>query len=169
MPELNMADFRNPAYGAIDPDHKYQPGFADADGNPIPQPMAGVTIRYTPEGIAVYMYNDRPGVFLGEHGQEFPQEMAEMAHYPVEELAVRRKRLEAMAAAGKAIDEEFAQIDTKVAFLTRGDYTLFNLGSGRFTIEYKDGTSMTPTPLSQEISMKVMDRLAPGETVKEKK
>lgn len=144
-------------------DVAYQPGLQDATGEPIPQPEAGCQIRYTGEGIAVYMLWGEPGRYYGEHGQEYPAQMASRAGYPVEEYQIMRKRRDAMAAAGQKVAAEFANMNTRVIEIERGDYKLVNLGKDNYVIEFADGSPVTPQAISKSIAIQVFDDLAPPE------
>lgn len=128
----------------------------------VPQPNAGVVTRFTPEGIAVHMYWSEPGHYYGDHGQEFPEAMAVLANYPVEELQRKRKKFEAMALAGATIEKEYATHSMRNIFKTRGDYQMVEIAPGRFIIEFlADGSSMTREPLAKDVALRVFDTLAP--------
>lgn len=145
-------------------DKDYIPGLVDENRDPVPQPSAGAQIRFTPEGIAVYMLWGKPGKFFGDHGQEFPDAIGARAGYAIEELVAKRKRMEAMAIAGQEIDAQYAKETQRFVELERGEYRLVNIGKGRYQIEFGDGETVTPMPLAKDIALQVMDALVPEET-----
>lgn len=151
----------------IDVDRGYRPGIVDAEGNIIvSQPNAGCCLRYTTEGIAVFMYWNEPGRYYSEHGHEVPEALAAMANYPVEEMRWRRQKQEAMAAAGMAIEAEYQNLGTeRKEVLVRGDYTLLEIAGDRYNIELK-GEVINPAPMGKDVAMRVLDKIEPPTTVK---
>lgn len=146
----------------INVDRGYVPGLRNANGEiVVAQPNAGVVHRFTREGIAVFMYNDTPGVFYGEHGQEFPPEMAMAAGFDVEPLLQQRQKQEAIGKAQAEIEQTFKETKKHNVKAQRGSYKLVYIGNGMFNVEFEDGALMNPEPLSEDVALRVFDTLAP--------
>lgn len=148
----------------INVDKGYVPGLVAPDGMvQVHQPRAGVMHRLTPEGISVYMFNSIPGHWYGDHGQEFPVEMAEAAGFDTKRFMTERKKQEAMSVAQKAIEEEYVASETRDVIEVRGDYSLVHLGSDSYNIEFSDGSAINPAPLSRDVAERVFNTMAPQE------
>lgn len=144
----------------IDIDRGYIPGLIGPDGQVIvSQPRAGVQTRFTPEGIAVHMYWGEPGRYWGDHGQELPEAMAILARYPVEQMKIARQKAEAMATAARTIEEEYQLGSDRRVIEERGDYTLVEMATDRYNIEFKDGSVINPAPLVRDVAYRVLDQL----------
>lgn len=126
----------------------------------------GVLIRQNPSagGIQIYMYVDAPGVFLNAFGQEVDADLAAGAGYDVALLARRRLIQERKALALAAIEEELEGADAGEAVVVRqrGDWSLVDIGLGRFVVKDPDGAVVTPHALPREQADIVFEKLTPG-------
>ncbi len=118
----------------------------------------GVHIRFTrggefPDGMAVYMYVDRPGVFYNDHAKQVPAEVASAAGFNVAPLLRARKKFEAMAKAQQEIEAQFRE-DSGIREVIReeDDYLLVHIGSERYNVEFADGSPLTPQPMTKEVA-----------------
>jgi len=119
----------------------------------------GVHIRFTrgggefPEGMAVYMYLDKPGVFYNDHAKQVPPALAAAANYDIEPLLRARKKHEAMAKARQEVEAQFRE-DSGIREVIReeDDYLLIHIGSERYNVEFADGSPLTPQPMTKEVA-----------------
>jgi len=115
----------------------------------IDDPM-GAEIRFTPEGMAVYMLYRAPGHFLNDHNRAVPPELAAAAGYDTERWLKIRRRNEAAAHAMQAIDEEYRIGAHRKIVAQHEEYTVVELGNGMCNIEFEDGFVLNqrgPIPL----------------------
>lgn len=115
-------------------------------------------IRYTADGMAVYMHLDEPGVYYNDHARRIPDELAGEAGYDVVELARYRKMNEARRKVLGDLEADFSVTTKPKVIADEGDYQVIQVGPGRFNIVFKDGASgfvlNSNGPVSKELAMK---------------
>lgn len=130
----------------------------------IPQPQGGIQMRLGPGGMAVYMYNDAPGVFLNERGARVSEGLARQAGFDVDTLAREQRKQAAMIAAGKAVEAEFAGMTNTKIVREKGEYRLVEIAAGLFSIQFIEpdgrGTPLTTQPLARKAADKIFDEMA---------
>lgn len=121
----------------------------------------GVLIRFTrttqeefPAGMAVYMYLERPGVFYNDHAKPVPPALAAAAGYDIEPLLKARRKQEALAKAKQEIESQFRGEVLRETVLEEGEYRLVHVGNGQHIVEFEDGSSLTPIPVSRVMAEK---------------
>ncbi len=131
----------------------------------VGQPNGGVTHRQGPGGIAVFMYNDDPGVFLNERGAPVSDRFAEAAGFDVQSLGRARRKKIAMAKVGAQVDAEFSEQTNSNIIMERGEYRLVEIAPGHFAIHFIEpdghGSPLSATVLSRKAAEKLFDELAP--------
>lgn len=130
----------------------------------------GVMIKKHPAGFMVYMYLDKPGVFLNAFAKPVSDLVAKQAGYDTDALGRQRIRMERMTQAQKAIDAEMelaeADGDETVLF-RRGEYKAVQMPLGRVKIYDEDNNAITPMPIPTEEGKKLLEYLVPGEPMPE--
>jgi len=123
----------------------------------------GVRIRSHPSGVQVYMYNDEPGVFLNAFGHEVADALAQAAGYDVASLGRERLKKERMAQAMSMIENELSSEGTteETLLVERRGFKIIGIGLGRFHLKDPDDNTLTPTPVSEEVAMLLLDQMAP--------
>ena len=114
----------------------------------------GAQIRYTPDGMAVYMRFDKPGLWYNDHGKRVPDVIAAQAGYDIEDLSRLRKRDEAIARVTAGVEAEFAVAKKRVV-AEADDYRVIEVAKGYYNVEFDDGTILnTRGPLGREAAMR---------------
>lgn len=122
----------------------------------------GAHIRHTPEGMAVYMLVEAPGVFLNDHNRPVSPEIARLAGFPVEKFLRMRAKNEAMAKAQKQIEADFdSLINERHVIEERGDYRLVRHAEESWIVEWADDcSSMHKGYLPEGRAKELFDSLA---------
>lgn len=122
----------------------------------------GAHIRITPEGMAIYMLVEAPGVFLNDHNRPVPPEVARRAGFPVDKLLRMRAKNEAMAKAQKQIEADFdSLINERHVIDERGDYRLVRHAEESWLVEWaEDGSAMHRGYLPEGKAKELFDSLA---------
>ena len=117
--------------------------------------------REYPEGMAIYMYVDKPGYFMNDHARPVPPEMAAVAGFEVETLLKARRKQEAFARARQEIEAQYQQgLGTHEVVEESDEYRLVHIGHEQYIVEFDDGSSLTPTPVSREMATKAFRSMA---------
>lgn len=140
----------------------------------VGQPNAGVIHRAGPGGMAIYMYNEEPGVFYNERGAVVPVEMAQMAGFSVEPLLMAREKKMAMEEARRLVELQFASRGLmRNVVEERGNYRLVECAKGRFNVEFVEGEEATVMneagPMLEGDAHGLFNGLAPKEAKTAKK
>jgi hypothetical protein len=121
----------------------------------------GAQIRFTVDGMAVYMLHSQPGIYLNDHNKRVPDQIAAEAGFDVERWARDRRKREAIAKATAAIDGEFNESSKRKVIAEHGEYRVVEIERGYFNIEFDDGTILnTRGPVSEEVAMRRFHELA---------
>jgi hypothetical protein len=105
-----------------------------------------------------------PGIYYNGAGQRVSDSMAAEAGFPVEQHQKERRKAEALAAAGAAIDAQYAGIEAKSEVIReRRGFKMIDIGMQRYTIHDPDGNNLTPRFVSPVIADKVFDQIVPPE------
>lgn len=123
----------------------------------------GVEIRrHSNSGAELYMYQDAPGVYLTAHGTEVSAELASAAGFRVDEHLKLKAKNDAMTAAERAINAQYAALEAKYETVKeRKGYKLVDIGADRFCVMDPDGNNLTPKYMSKVIGENVFDQLVP--------
>lgn len=122
----------------------------------------GVTKRIHPDGFAVCMYKDDPGVYYDSTGTPLSMEVAKEARFPVEQYARARERLAKAKAALEAIAMEYGEIPVGHVIETSGDYAVVHAGEGQFHVCDKDTNRLTKA-MDREAAVRLVRRMAASE------
>lgn len=123
----------------------------------------GVTIRYHPSGMAVYMYKAEPGVFYNAFAVEVTAKVAAQAGFNTNTLLKERQKRDRIAHAHAAIEREFAGAHESREVLERAGYKVFHVGLGNHDLVDPEGNKLNPVPLPEEATMRLLDALCPPE------
>lgn len=148
----------NPAVGPVPAG--FRPGLWAGDEKPNPNYRVNVNrgtyIRYTPQGEAVYMHHDEPGVFRNEVDRIVSPTAAAAAGYDTESLLRIRRRNEARNAAVAQVDAEYNFTNPRKVIEERGEYRVIELREGYYNVEFLDGTVMNAKgPVNFDLAMKI--------------
>ena len=133
----------------------------------IDDPM-GAQIRFTGDGMAVYMLHREPGVYLNDHGRKVPMAVAREAGFDVERWEKARRRQEALKKAARAIDDDFSDNSQFRVLAEAEEYRVTEIAPGYCNIEFVDDTAPpeerytvlnTRGPVSAEVAMKRFQEL----------
>lgn len=127
----------------------------------------GVTMRYTSEGVEVFMYKDTPGVFLNAFGTEVSRDLAAKAGFPVDLLINERRKRERMAEAGRVIEEQFnmSRVERKVV-AERAGWKVVSLGLGRHQVLDPEGSPVNAKYVTLEEAQVLLNSMVPTEPEK---
>lgn len=125
----------------------------------------GCLIRFTPEGIAVAMYYDQPGVWYNEHGSEVTSVLAKSAGYDTVILLKERTKRERMAQAAQAVAAQFEGEEpaTEEVVKEKNGFKLVHIGLDRHNIVDPDGNILNKNHLTRAEGVKVLAALVPDE------
>ena len=120
----------------------------------------GAQIRYTTDGMAVYMLHREPGIYLNDHNKRVPEQIAAEAGFDVERWGRARRRNEAQRKAMQAIDEEFLTSTRRRVVVEEGEYRVVEIEPGYCNLEFDDGTVLNARgPVSMEVAMRRFQEL----------
>lgn len=123
----------------------------------------GVAKRKAPGGVSVYMYNDSPGHYYNAYGTEVDESLAKAAGFPVERLRKERAKQERMTQAKDLIEKEFASAPGEIKVVAKkGDFSLVDIGLGRFQVRDPDGTPLNTQHVSKDIGQQLLAAMAGG-------
>lgn len=126
----------------------------------------GCLIRFTPEGIAVGMYYDQPGIWYNEHGTEVTPLLAKSAGFDTTSLLKERTKRERMAAAAEAVAKQFeGEEHTDEVVKEKNGFKLVHIGLDRHNIVDPDGNILNKNHLTRAEGVKVFAALVPDEAV----
>ena len=126
----------------------------------------GVMIKKHPSMGLVYMYMDKPGVYLNAFGKELPDKIAAQAAYDVETLGKERLKRERMAEAMTAIEIELelaVTADEETILWERGGYRVVKLALGNAYVYDDENNKLTPIAIPQQEAKLLLDHLVPEE------
>ena len=124
----------------------------------------GCLIRFTPEGIAVAMYYDQPGVWYNEHGSEVTPALAKIAGFDTIILLKERTKRERMAQAAAAVAKEFeGEEPSDEVVKEKNGFKLVHIGLDRHNIVDPDGNVLNKNHLTRAEGVKVLAALVPDE------
>lgn len=123
----------------------------------------GVRKFIHPSGVEVYMYVDNPGVYLNAYENPLSEAFAAEAGYDIAALAKSRLRKEMLKKAHDGVLAQLAEDDagTHEVLANRGGVYVVNIGLGRFVLEDQDGGRLSPTHMSQEAALDLLDKMVP--------
>lgn len=123
----------------------------------------GVSIRVHGSGMRIYMYKDEPGVFYDPTGGRVKPELAAEAGFNVEELTRERKKLAALAAAKRRIDEEFATAEDDMRSILSVDtgHEVRHLGFGNYAVFDASGRQLTKRAMTKAQATALLEGLIP--------
>lgn len=122
---------------------------------------AGWIIRFTGEGMAVYMSYREPGTYYNDHGRKVPEQFAMAAGFETEYWGKIRRREEAKAATLRSIDAEFADGLKQRTVWEHGEYRVVEVARDLYNIQFEDGTVLnTRGPVSLEVAQRRFEELA---------
>lgn len=128
----------------------------------VDQP-GGVQIRFTGDGMAVYMAFRHPGLFFNDHGKRVPDVIASAAGYPIDRLGKLRELEEAKRKFGEQMDREFAVSTANRIVWAEGDYRVVEVYDDLYNVEFVDGEDATVlnarAPLSLEVAKRRFEEL----------
>lgn len=115
-------------------------------------------IRYTPDGMAVYMYLDDPGVYYNDHARRIPMELAAEAGYEIAKNERLHKMIEARRKVMGDLEAQFQIENAHKVIADRGDYQVIQIAPDYCNIVFKDGGDgfvlNTNGPVSKSTAMK---------------
>ena len=124
----------------------------------------GVIKSIHPTGVAVHMYLDAPGEYLSIHGTRMSETLAAEAGFDTEKFAKQRKFKALKAQAEAKIKAEIeAEEEMSKVVLSRGGFSIVDIGVGRFQVVGEDGVPVHKEPLSRELADKLFAGLVPDE------
>jgi hypothetical protein len=115
----------------------------------------GAQIRFTGDGMAVYMLFREPGIYLNDHNRRVPDAIAAEAGFDVERWGKERRKREAVAKATAAIDAEYNVSTQRRTLIEHEEYRVVEIQPGYCNIEFDDGTILNARgPVSEQIAMR---------------
>lgn len=124
----------------------------------------GVLSRSDPDtGMDIFMYHDKPGVFLSAHGSEVSIELARRAGFEVDKLLRERHIKEAVKAAQDKVLAEMDEADRgeRVVVAEKGDFKIIDIGYDRYQVLSPDGDVLSPKPMNKREAVILLDQLVP--------
>jgi hypothetical protein len=118
----------------------------------------GAQIRYTAEGMAVYMLFRNPGIYLNDHGKRVPDVVAASAGYDVERLAKLRKLEEAKQSFARQMEAEFNTGQSHRVVAAADDYQIVECAPDLYNIVFVDGEDRTVLDVRGALSLEVASR-----------
>ena len=125
----------------------------------------GVHKKVTPEKIAVFMYDDEPGVFYNVFGVVYTNDIIPAkAGFNVEYYNKIKLQKERMGAAKQLIEQELGLADgnSKVIEEYEG-FSLVQLNKDSFVVKDPEGSALTPLPLPKSAAQEVFLSIKPPE------
>jgi hypothetical protein len=119
----------------------------------------GAQIRFTRDGMAVYMLHSDPGVYLNDHNKKIPPTLAAEAGFDIAHWARLKKRNDARRLANQAIDLEFDQAaDEARVVASFEEYAVVEIQEGVCNITF-DGEPLNVRPVSLEVALRRFEEL----------
>ena len=125
----------------------------------------GVSIReHKGTDSKVFMFKEKPGVYLNAHGDEVSETVAREAGFPVEQFRRERLRAEKLADAAALVEAEMASPTAPEASVVneRGGFKMLDMGFGRYLIETTEGDRVTPKAVGLAVAASLFAKLAPA-------
>ena len=123
----------------------------------------GCMIRFTGDGVAVYMLFREPGIYYNDHARRVPEELAIAAGYDTIKWGKARRRVQAKRDAMAAIDADFEDRDQVRVICEASEYRVVEIAPGYCNIEFVDDTAPPQErytilnargPVSEEVALR---------------
>lgn len=129
----------------------------------VDQP-GGVQIRFTGDGMAVYMAFRNPGVYYNDHARRVPEQIAAAAGYPIDRLGKLRQLEEAKRQFAEQMEAEFAVSTAARVVWAAGDYRVSEISPDLYNVEFVDDEQNATVlnaraPLSLEVAKRRFEEL----------
>ena len=114
----------------------------------------GVIKKINPQGVAIFMYRDDPGIFLSAFGTPVTDDLAATAGFAIERLSKARLKKERLKVAAQEVERQLADEEKARNTIVRTEkgFSIVDIGLGRFNVRDPDGNVLTVAPLSRELA-----------------